>query len=183
MSVGEFIFSRVTIVLSIIMILSIPALCTWPLFHVNAGKVSSIEKDTIFERDGKKFHEVLFRYNGHLQSEKYNISSKREMLLYDKLCNGVYMKRCLWPELIYIILWCFTISSAFVCWIQDFFTDDLLYFEKEKLAKIYIKIIKSILKFLGYDPEKVENLKLTIRYNEKLSFIGCFTQLAHSLQE
>ena len=126
---------------------------------------------------------MWFEYNGHSKNEKYIISSKREMSLYNKLRNGVYMKESPWLELIYIILCSTTVACAFICLIGDLFTDDLSCSAKEELAKFYIKMIKPILKFLGYDPKKVENLKLTIQYDERLSFIGCFTKLAHSLQE
>ena len=60
--------------------------------------------------------------------------------------------------------------------------NDLYDSEKTKLAKFYTKVIKVILKFLGYDPEKVEDLELTIDYNKRLSFITCFIKLVHSLQ-
>jgi len=184
MKIGEFIFSRVTLVLFIIMVLSIPVLCRWPIFHVNAGKVSSITEDTIIEKKGgEKFHNVWFKYNGNLQHERYDISSKREMLLYNKLCNGMYMKESPWLELIYMILWAIIISCTFICLIEDFFTDDLCMYDKDKLGEFYVKVIKSILKFLGHDPEKVENLELTIQYDKRLSFIDCFTQLVHSLQK
>lgn len=184
MTIGEFIFSRVTIVLLIVMVLSIPVLCRWPLLHVNAGKISSITNDSIaIKNNGKKCHTVWFEYNGDLKQERYTISSKREMLLYDKLCNGIYMKESPWLALIYMISWVIILGCAFVCWLEDFFTDDLYMCEKDKLVEFYIKIIKSILKFLGYDPEKVESLEFTIQYNKRLSFIGCFIQLARSLQE
>lgn len=183
MSIKEFIFSRIVIVLSIIMILSIPVLLTWPLFHVNAGKVSSIIEDTVKEKkNGEKFHSVWFEYDGHSKHEEYTISSKREMSLYNKLCNGTYMKESIWLEFIYIVLGFITLMCVFLCLVSGIFIDDLCDSEKTRLAKFYVKIIKKILKFLGYDPEKVENLELTINYDKRLSFIGCFTKLVHSLQ-
>ena len=102
--------------------------------------------------------------------------------LYNKLCNGTYMKESPWLEFIYIVLWFITLMCVFSCFLEDLFIDDLYDSEKKKLAKFYVKIIKKILKFLGYDPEKVENLELTINYDKRLSFIGCFTKLVHSLQ-
>lgn len=183
MKIGEFIFSRVTLVLLIVMVLSIPVLCRWPLFHVNAGKVSSIIEDTVKEKSGEKYHSVWFEYNGHSKHEEYSISSKHEMMLYDKLCNGTYMKESAWLMLIYMMLWAIMILCISICWLEDFFTDDLCMYDKDKLGEFYVKVIKSILKFLGHDPEKVENLELTIKYDKRLSFIGCFTQLVHSLQK
>lgn len=184
MRVNDFIFSRITIVLGIIMILSIPALCIWPLLHTNAGEVSSIIEDTIKEKSGEKFHSVWFEYDGHCKHEEYTISSKREMSLYNKLRNdGIYMKESIALEITYTILWFVTLFCVCFCMIDDLFTNDLYDSEKKRLAEFYTKIIKGILKFLGHNSEKVDNLELTIQYNERLSFIDCFTQLAHSLQE
>lgn len=185
MNIGEFIFSRITIVLGIIMVLSIPALLTWPLFHVKSGEVSLIVEDSIIKKeDGKKLHNVWFNCGSRLEHERYDISSKREMSLYNKLCNDrVYMKESVVLEITYVVLWFFTLMSFLYCWFESLFGNDLYDSEKEKLAKFYVKIIKKILKFLGHDPEKVENLVLTIQYDKRLSFIGCFIKLAHSLQE
>lgn len=184
MSIGDFIFSRITIVLVIVMILSIPALCIWPLFHVNGTRDFYIESHSIDKKGIEHFHSVWIYCNGESIHEKYYISSKREMSLYYKLCNdGIYMKESVALEITYVFLWALTIFCLFYCWIEDLFKDDLYDSEKEKLAKFYLKTIKKILKFLGHDPEKVENLKLIIRYDKRLSFIDCFTKLAHSLQE
>lgn len=184
MRVNDFIFSRITIVLGIIMILSIPALCIWPLFHTNAGEVSYIMQDSIEKEDGEKVHSVWFKCGDESKHERYTISSKREMSLYNKLRDdGIYMRKSIALEITYTILWFVTLFCVCFCMIDDLFTNDLYDSEKKRLAEFYTKIIKGILKFLGHDPEKVESLELTIQYNERLSFIDCFTQLAHSLQE
>lgn len=182
MTTNDFIFSRITIVLIIIMILSIPTLNTWPLFHVKAVKDFSIVRDSIDTKDGEKFHSVWINTNDKLRHEKYYISSKREMSLYDKLRNdGIYMEESIVLEVIYVILWFLTMFCAFYCLLEGLFIADLYDSEKEKLAEFYVKIIKKILKFLGHDPEKVENLELTIQYDKRLYFIGCFIKLAQNV--
>jgi hypothetical protein len=141
-----------------------PALYIWPLFHVKAGEVSSIREDSIKYDGREKYHDVWFKCGDELKHETYDISSKREMSLYNKLCNdGVYMDESFALEFIYVILWFLTLCCFFYCWLEDLFIDDLYNGEKEKLAKFYVKLIKKILKFLGHNPEKVESLELTLR--------------------
>ena len=121
MSISEFIFSRITMILSIVMILSVPALCMWPLFHVKSMEVSSITQDSI-DYDGRnKYHNVFFECGNELKHETYTISSKREMLLYNKLCNdGIYMEESPILQLIYLILWVPTLVCFFWCIIEGF---------------------------------------------------------------
>lgn len=169
-SISKYRYGKVTVVMLIMMLLSIPAVIIFHPFVAASGynvlikSDKIVEKSSIWDSNNKyKVHIVKFEYSKHPDEERYYstvheyaMDSKDAMSRYKLLkSDKIYSDIIIWRIMVYATLWIYIIIASIAC-SSEIWGDKIYYFEKLELIEIYYNKAVKFLKFCGYDEVKLK---------------------------